>query len=275
MKTMEKYAKYAKMQKAGLPEGAVRGKMRMDGLEEDFQDAFFAGEPEPEKAPTHTGPPLRTRAKYAKYAKMQKAGLPEGAVRGKMRMDGVSDAQQDAFFEGLGEPAPGKTQGKGKAAGKGKKKKRKKKNAAKAKPRVFRTFFWSKIDDVGDARTVWHGGGRVLAVAWAASTACPRRARTRRVDGSSSPSARARPRRPSAPRRRRRPSAKEEAKKTEKNAPGGRSGAPASGWRRSSTRSACTRWASPSPAWACGPRRCGGGSRSRPRRSTPRSSRSS
>ena len=36
--------------------------------------------------------------KFAKYARMQKAGLPEGAIRNAMKRDDVSTADQNAFF---------------------------------------------------------------------------------------------------------------------------------------------------------------------------------
>ena len=71
-------------------------------------DAFFAGKPDPDAggggAPA---PALNTLPKYQKYVKMQKMHMPEGAIRGKMRMDKITDAEQDAFFAGKGMPAAG------------------------------------------------------------------------------------------------------------------------------------------------------------------------
>ena len=38
------------------------------------------------------------RSGMAKYAKMWKMHMPEGAIRGKMRADGITDEQIDAFL---------------------------------------------------------------------------------------------------------------------------------------------------------------------------------
>ena len=56
-------------------------------------------------APAADGPPLNTLPEFNKYAKMTKMHMPEGAIRGKMRMDGISDADMDLFFAGKGRPA--------------------------------------------------------------------------------------------------------------------------------------------------------------------------
>ena len=40
--------------------------------------------------------------KYAKFAKMQKLRLPEGAIRQKMAAEGLSESEMDAFFTGGG-----------------------------------------------------------------------------------------------------------------------------------------------------------------------------
>jgi hypothetical protein len=79
-------AKYRKMQKMGLPEGAIRQKMMKDGLSDADQEQFFNPAPQ--------GPDM------SKYEKMQKMHLPEGAIRNKMTKDGLSAAEQEAFFNG-------------------------------------------------------------------------------------------------------------------------------------------------------------------------------
>ena len=59
--------------------------------------AAAAAEPEPEpEVTTPTGPPTH----FSKYQKMQKMGLPEGAVRMKMAQEGVSDDDAEAFLSG-------------------------------------------------------------------------------------------------------------------------------------------------------------------------------
>jgi hypothetical protein len=133
-------AKYVKMLSM-LPEGAVRQKMMMDGISSAEQDAFFAsqpgggggapppppGPPRGGSAPPPPGPPRGgsapppppsgggggggpVAAHMVKYDKMLSM-LPEGAVRQKMQMDGIAQADQLAFFAAKGivsedEPAP-------------------------------------------------------------------------------------------------------------------------------------------------------------------------
>merc|ERR1711998_771177 len=40
-----------------------------------------------------------TDPKFATYARMQKMGLPEGAIRQKMTQNGLSDADMASFFQ--------------------------------------------------------------------------------------------------------------------------------------------------------------------------------
>ena len=123
-----KYEPYKKMRRAGLPDGAIRQKMTSNNdLTPAERDAFFsasAAVPPAAPAPVVSPPPAPTVAppaapkivvpdppapppvsaaakdpKYAKYASMQKSGLPEGAIRQKMSMDGtLSKQEMDAFF---------------------------------------------------------------------------------------------------------------------------------------------------------------------------------
>eukprot|EP00512_Aurantiochytrium_limacinum_P002314 CAMPEP_0171503630 /NCGR_PEP_ID=MMETSP0958-20121227/11018_1 /TAXON_ID=87120 /ORGANISM="Aurantiochytrium limacinum, Strain ATCCMYA-1381" /LENGTH=658 /DNA_ID=CAMNT_0012039173 /DNA_START=1 /DNA_END=1978 /DNA_ORIENTATION=- len=78
-----KFAKYRKMQKAGLPEGAIMQAASRDGIE--LPSDFFTG-PVPAAAPA---PVIQEDPKFAKYRKMQKAGLPEGAIMQAASRDGI------------------------------------------------------------------------------------------------------------------------------------------------------------------------------------------
>lgn len=84
----EVYAKYFKMLKMGLPKDAVRHKMRSEGADERALelggDAQYSKLTESPVAAKLGDDPV-----YAKYFKMLKMGLPEGAVRHKMVTDGV------------------------------------------------------------------------------------------------------------------------------------------------------------------------------------------
>jgi len=119
LKDHEVYAKYFKMLKMGLPEAAVRQKMKMDGVDERALDlggdAPFSKLPAPEETSDSAVPEkdvkLKDDPKYAKYFKMLQIGLAEGAVRQKMRTDGVDeralDLGGDAMLSQLTAPAGG------------------------------------------------------------------------------------------------------------------------------------------------------------------------
>lgn len=114
------FDKYRQMLKVGLPEGAVRNKAAQDGVM--LPDSFFSGAGDQSAAPAAPAapaPPTRTAAPppptrsaapppppvqssggaedagtalppgYEKYSRMQKAGLPEGAILQAMARDGV------------------------------------------------------------------------------------------------------------------------------------------------------------------------------------------
>lgn len=96
-----RFEKFEKMKKM-LPEGAVRQKMAMDGISPEDIELFFSGkylvsasQPAVEELPPQ--PPTENR--FSKYEKMKKM-LPEGAVRQKMAMDNISEADMDLFFSG-------------------------------------------------------------------------------------------------------------------------------------------------------------------------------
>ncbi|KAK1942151.1 Formin-like protein 13 [Phytophthora citrophthora] len=103
LKDHEVYAKYFKMLKMGLPEGAVRQKMKADGVNERALDLGgdtpFSKLPKSDEKKAATASVkdvmLKDDPKYAKYFKMLQMGLPEGAVRQKMKADGVDERALD------------------------------------------------------------------------------------------------------------------------------------------------------------------------------------
>ncbi|KAF1789592.1 Tensin phosphatase, lipid phosphatase domain [Phytophthora cactorum] len=101
LKHHEVYAKYFKMLKMGLPEGAVRQKMKVDGVDERALDlggdapfSSFRNRRRVPAAPVNDVK-LKDDPKYAKFFKMLQMGLPEGAVRQKMQVDGVDERALD------------------------------------------------------------------------------------------------------------------------------------------------------------------------------------
>ena len=93
----EKLEKYAKMKKMGLPDGAIRHKMKQDGLSADAIADFFANTAPMKEKPQPTETKV-ANPKLAKYAKMKKMGLPEGAIRHKMTQDGIAKELMAEFF---------------------------------------------------------------------------------------------------------------------------------------------------------------------------------
>ena len=83
------------MQKAGLPEGAVRQSMQRDKFQEDDIVAFLEGR----VVAAAMAPPVASidSTKFEKYKKM-KAILPENVIRHKMQIEGCTAAEIDAFF---------------------------------------------------------------------------------------------------------------------------------------------------------------------------------
>ena len=105
------YKKYRTMLKLNLPEGAVRQKMRTDGISPTIIDIFITSGgtvPPPPSAPAaaqaSVTPPVPPPAESAedpmkKYRTMLKLNLPEGAIRQKMKVDGFSFSVIDAFIK--------------------------------------------------------------------------------------------------------------------------------------------------------------------------------
>ncbi|ETO69596.1 hypothetical protein F444_13859 [Phytophthora nicotianae P1976] len=108
LKDHEVYAKYFKMLKMGLPEGAVRQKMKVDGVDERALDlggdAPFSKLPKPETTEPATpvnDVKLKDDSTYAKFLKMLQVGLPEGAVRQKMKAEGLDERALDLGGDAL------------------------------------------------------------------------------------------------------------------------------------------------------------------------------
>ena len=94
----ERYAKYDNMKKK-LPEGAVRHSMKQNGFTSAEIDAFISGAPIPPSLSSSVADvPAAIDERFVKYDKMRKM-LPEGAVRLKMKSEGISAADIDTFFE--------------------------------------------------------------------------------------------------------------------------------------------------------------------------------
>jgi len=90
-----KFAKYSRMNKSGVPEGAIRNMMTKDGLLEQEQQDFFNSF---DKIDGNVVAPSVQDSKLAKYQRMKTAGLPQGAIVNAMVKDGVSKQDQDNFF---------------------------------------------------------------------------------------------------------------------------------------------------------------------------------
>lgn len=102
LKNHQVYSKYFKMLKMGLPEDAVRHKMKSEGADERALE--LGGDTPFSKLSEASGAAamkIGDDPVYAKYFKMLKMGLPEGAVRHKMITDGVDTKAFD-----LGPDAP-------------------------------------------------------------------------------------------------------------------------------------------------------------------------
>lgn len=100
LKDHEVYTKYFKMLKMGLPEDAVRHKIKSEGADERALelggDAPFSKLMEKPEEVKLGDDPL-----YSKYFKMLKMGLPEGAVRHKMVTDGLDPRALELGAEAL------------------------------------------------------------------------------------------------------------------------------------------------------------------------------
>ncbi|TDH66243.1 hypothetical protein CCR75_001835 [Bremia lactucae] len=103
MKDYKIYSKYYKMRKIGLSDGAIRQKMKADGVDERAvdlgSDVFFCNMSKPDEmhkfVSSMKDKKLRDDPKYAKYFKMLQMGLTEEAVRKKMISESVDERALD------------------------------------------------------------------------------------------------------------------------------------------------------------------------------------
>jgi len=97
LKDDPEYVKYFKMLKMGLPKGAVQNALEKDGKDPSIMDL------DPDKSlksqisdsEADDGPPLKDDPEYEKYFKMQKMGLPKGAVQNALQKDGKDPSIMD------------------------------------------------------------------------------------------------------------------------------------------------------------------------------------
>ena len=93
------YAKYDKMRKFGMNDDTIRNKMKMDGLKSDEIERYLnGGNTKTNNNNNNNQQQDEFKKKMAKYEKMKKMHMPEHAIRNKMRLDGISQADQDKFF---------------------------------------------------------------------------------------------------------------------------------------------------------------------------------
>ena len=99
--TDAKFDKYRNMQKLELPEGAIRQKMKTDGITQPEIDAFFNPSQPSAAAPLAPAIDL-TDAKFNKYRKMQEMGRPNEQIKIIMERnketEGFTQPEIDAFF---------------------------------------------------------------------------------------------------------------------------------------------------------------------------------
>lgn len=96
LKDDPKYQKYFRMRRMGLPDGAIRNAMRRDGVEDSILEMDLErslnSQTKVSMEPEEDGLPLKDDPAFQKYFKMQKMGLPDGAIRNAMERDGVDSS---------------------------------------------------------------------------------------------------------------------------------------------------------------------------------------
>ena len=95
-----KLQKFKKMLSMGIPKAAIRQKMIMDSIPEAEIDDFFGDKPKIHIRSGNKGAAAREQTNPAlkKFKKMLSMGIPEPAVKQKMVMAQISDADIAAFF---------------------------------------------------------------------------------------------------------------------------------------------------------------------------------
>jgi len=93
----DKFSKYSKMKKIGMPEDSIKNRMKMDGFKDDDIAKFFGTGGD--TAPANKEPTVDlTKFDLSKYDKMKKLGLPPDSVRSKMKMDAIQPNVIAAYF---------------------------------------------------------------------------------------------------------------------------------------------------------------------------------
>jgi len=97
-----KFAKYARMKKIGMPMVSIVNKMRMDGMSpqeiEEYTGEKVPGSEDKSEKTAAKGPAINIKdTKYDKYRKMQKLKMPMKTIINRMKLDGLTPAEMDAF----------------------------------------------------------------------------------------------------------------------------------------------------------------------------------
>ena len=157
-----KYDKYAKMKKMKMPEGAIRQAMMRDKVDPEpffkhYENLSSGGGASPPAPALPVVPPPKPALdpKYAKYEKMKKCRMPEGAIRQAIMRDGLDP---EPFFAHFASPAP--IQHAASAPSIPTPKKEPPKPVVPAKKEVdpgckMRGLFWTKIQPTKLAGTLW------------------------------------------------------------------------------------------------------------------------
>ncbi len=101
LKDDPEFEKYFKMLKMNLPMGAVKQRMKMDGMDPSIMDLdhdkslISQQKIKPTKLHLTAGLPLKDDPEFEKYFKMLKMNLPMGAVKQRMEMDGMDPSIMD------------------------------------------------------------------------------------------------------------------------------------------------------------------------------------
>merc|ERR1711874_956462 len=86
----EKYAKFFKLQKMGMPVPQIELKMQSEGLDASLLETPEKLIPVKEKdAEEEEMVPVREHEKYAKFFKLQKMGMPVPQIELKMQSEGL------------------------------------------------------------------------------------------------------------------------------------------------------------------------------------------
>jgi len=98
-------SKYKKMVKMGVPEAGIRNKIKADGFDGSFYEFYVTETKSPEPAPGASTAPVPPKGfDVSKYKKMIKMGVPEPAIRNKIKADGFDKSCYDIYVTGTQAP---------------------------------------------------------------------------------------------------------------------------------------------------------------------------